>query len=80
VGYKENCFDPQHTLTRGEAAAVLDQLLDREGATTLPASGRVARGHEVHIDGVAVAVGDTGRFRQAVTLRSGEVSPNVVAH
>jgi uncharacterized repeat protein (TIGR01451 family) len=66
VGYSENRFLPAQTLTRGDAAAVLERLLDRAGAGRVPASGRIARGHEVLIEGQAVAVGEAGRFRSAV--------------
>jgi hypothetical protein len=68
VGYADNRFLPTQNLTRAEAAAVLERLVDQESATGVTASGLVARGHVVRIDGKAVTVGDNGRFRETLAL------------
>ena len=68
VGYSENKFLPDQTLTRGEAALVLERFVDRSSPQALPASGRIARGHQVTINGTPVSANESGRFRQRVAL------------
>lgn len=68
IGYHDNRFLPQQNLVRAEAAAVLERLLDHRGPLDIPASGRIARGHSVEINGRAVTAGENGRFREPVRV------------
>lgn len=68
IGYKDNRFLPEQNLSRGEAAATLERLVDHEGRVDITASGSVARGHALAINGREVKVGTSGRFRDQVQL------------
>lgn len=68
VGYADNRFLPDQNLNRAEAATILERLIDREAPTAVTASGLVAAGHQVKIDGRTVATGDNGRFRETLPL------------
>ncbi|MBI2301320.1 MAG: S-layer homology domain-containing protein, partial [Armatimonadetes bacterium] len=70
IGYTDNRFLPAQNLSRAEAGAILERLVDREGNGDVTASGRVARGHAVSINGHAVKPGDNGRFREEVRLHA----------
>ncbi len=70
VGYVDNRFLPNQNLTRGEAALVLERLLDRDSRSPLPVSGRVAKGHTLTIDGRPVSVTNNGRFRQEFPVKA----------
>ncbi|MBI5834924.1 MAG: S-layer homology domain-containing protein [Armatimonadetes bacterium] len=79
VGFGENRFQPTQTLTRGEAASVLERLLDRDTPVEVLASGRIARGHQVTLNGLALAAGDSGRFRRGVLVAPGAPTLNITA-
>jgi len=68
VGYSDNRFLPDQNLTRAEAATILERLLDSEAPAAVTASGLVATGHQLTIDGRTVATGDNGRFRETLPL------------
>lgn len=70
VGYADNRFLPNQNLTRAEAALILERLLDRGRAVDVTASGVIARGHTVTINGRPVTSGDNGRFRQQVPVET----------
>lgn len=79
VGYGENKFLPDQTLTRGEAAFLLERLLDHQAPSPVPTSGRVARGHSVSFNGTPVTLSDGGRFRQRLTVAATSPTLSVAA-
>lgn len=70
IGYTDNRFLPNQSLRRSEAALILERLLDHEDAVEVTASGTVAPGHTVEINGQPVTAGQNGRFRQPLSVRA----------
>ena len=79
VGFGENRFQPAQTLSRGEAASVLERLLDRDTPVEVLASGRIARGHQVSLNGLALAPGESGRFRRGLLVAPGAPTLSISA-
>jgi len=80
VGYADNRFLPGQNLTRAEAAMVLERLIDCDAPTAVTASGLVAAGHVIKIDGRTVVIGDNGRFRETLPLAAEQDVFVVEAH
>lgn len=75
IGYPGNTFMPQVSLKRKEAAAIIGRLIDKETKRQSFVTGMVSPGVTISINGKAITGAADGKFREAVDLIPGEVTP-----
>ncbi len=75
IGYPGNTFQPLNPLRRKEAAAMVGRLIDKETKRQAFVAGSISPGVTVSIAGKTISGGPDGKFREAIDLIPGELTP-----